>query len=72
MLISVLIISIILLGLAFAGFAVKILFKKNGEFKKSCSSADPLTGERFGCSCGSADGGATCKNSQQSAVNSQQ
>jgi hypothetical protein len=72
MLINVLIISIILLGLAFAGFAVKILFKKNGEFKKSCSSVDPLTGERFGCSCGSPDGEATCKNSQQSAVNSQQ
>jgi hypothetical protein len=62
MLLNVLIISIVLIGLAFAGFAVKILFQKNGEFKKSCSSIDPETGQAYGCSCGSAVEGEGCEN----------
>jgi len=62
MLFNVLIISIIFIGLAFAGFAIKILLTKNGEFKKSCSSIDPSTGEPYGCSCGNADAGADCRN----------
>ncbi len=62
MILKVLLISIIFIGLAFAGFAIKILLKKNGEFKKSCSSIDPATGERYGCSCGNADGGKECRN----------
>jgi hypothetical protein len=64
MLLNVLIISIILIGLAFAGFAIKILLTKDGEFKKSCSSVDPATGDRYGCSCGSTDGGEDCMNKQ--------
>lgn len=71
MLFNVLIISIIFIGLAFAGFAIKILLTKNGEFKKSCSSINPETGQSYGCSCGSEDGGETCRNSQQSAVGGQ-
>ena len=70
MLLNVLLISIVLIGLAFAGFAIKILLKKNGEFKKSCSSIDPATGNAYGCSCGSADGGEECRN--KSAVGSRQ
>jgi len=62
MLLNVLIISIIFIGLAFAGFAVKILLTKNGEFKKSCSSVDPQTGEHYGCSCGNTDGREECRN----------
>jgi len=31
-----------LLGLAFAGIAVKIIFKKNGEFAGTCASKNPL------------------------------
>jgi hypothetical protein len=62
MILNVLIVSIILLGLAFAGFAVKIIFQKNGEFKKSCSSIDPETGQAYGCSCGNSDGGEACEN----------
>ncbi len=61
---KVLIIAIVLIGLAFAGFAIKMLVSKNGEFRKSCSSADPKTGERYGCSCGHGDGGASCENRQ--------
>jgi hypothetical protein len=72
MLLNVLLISIIFIGLAFAGFAIKILLTKNGEFKKSCSSVDPETGQPYGCSCGSADGGEECENSRQSVVGGRQ
>ncbi|MBP6870785.1 MAG: hypothetical protein KBC43_02145 [Bacteroidales bacterium] len=63
---NVILITILFVGLAFAGFAIKILLTKKGEFKKSCSSVDPVTGERYGCSCGSGDGGETCSNRQGS------
>ena len=36
------IISIGLLGVAFAGLAVKLIFKKNGEFAGTCASNNPL------------------------------
>ncbi|HPB25543.1 MAG TPA: hypothetical protein PLB59_05735 [Bacteroidales bacterium] len=45
--------AIILLAIAFAGFAIRVIVKKNGEFKKSCSVTDPKTGKPFGCTCGS-------------------
>ena len=44
--------SFVLLALAFAGIAVKILLKRHGEFKRHCATADPYTGERSGCICG--------------------
>jgi hypothetical protein len=72
MLFQVLLISIILVGLAFAGFAIKMFFNKNAEFKKSCASIDPATGSPYGCSCGNGDGGESCENSRQSAVDSRQ
>ena len=43
--------SIALLALAFAGIAVKILFKKNGEFAGTCASNNPLLNKE-GESCG--------------------
>jgi hypothetical protein len=53
---------ILLIGLSFAGIAIKMFFKKGGEFKKSCSTVDPQTGKPMGCSCGGGDG--SCENSQ--------
>ena len=38
---EIFIISIILLGLAFAGIAIKILVKKNGKFAGTCASQNP-------------------------------
>ena len=64
MILKILLISIVLIGLAFAGFAIKILLSKNGEFKKSCSSVDPATGKRYGCSCWDEGGGEACENRQ--------
>lgn len=48
------ILSIVLLALAFAGIAIKILVKKNGKFSGTCSSNNPLIQNEEGtCSiCG--------------------
>ena len=61
-LLKILIITVILLALAISGIAIKMFLKKGGEFKKQCSSVDPDTGERIGCSCGAGDGGESCEN----------
>jgi len=39
---ELLIITIILLGLAFAGIAIKIWGKKDGEFAGTCASQSPF------------------------------
>ena len=44
-------ISILLLALAFAGIAIKILTKKGGEFAGTCASNNPLLQEE-GATCG--------------------
>jgi len=60
---KILIITIILLALAISGIAIKMFVKKGGEFKKQCSSINPDTGERFGCTCGKQASGEVCDNS---------
>lgn len=61
MILKVLLLATVLIGLSIAGIAIKMFFKKGGEFKKSCSSIDPETGQRLGCTCGKAEG-AACDN----------
>ena len=47
------IIPIILLILSVAGIAIKILFKKNGEFAGTCSSNNPFLKKEEPCQfCG--------------------
>ncbi len=48
---KVLLLSIGLLALGFAGIAVKILLKKNGKFAGTCASNNPLLNEE-GAACG--------------------
>lgn len=48
---ELILISIGLLGLAFAGIAVKILLKKDGKFAGTCASNNPLLNED-GAPCG--------------------
>jgi len=48
---DVFIIAVILLGLGFAGIAIKIWAKKGGEFAGTCASNNPLLQEE-GASCG--------------------
>jgi hypothetical protein len=48
------IVAIVLIGIAIAGIAIKMLFKPNETFKKVCGSQfDPKTGKPMACSCGS-------------------
>ncbi|MCK9162962.1 MAG: hypothetical protein WCR29_05510 [Bacteroidales bacterium] len=49
--ITVFIITFALLLISFAFIGIKMFVKKGGEFKKQCSTVDPLTGERHGCTC---------------------
>ena len=55
MVLKIFLITVVFLALAFAGFAIKMFLKKDGEFKKQCSSVNPKTGERYGCVCGGED-----------------
>ena len=47
----IIVLSIILVALAVAGIAIKLLVKKNGEFGGTCSSNNPLLKNENG-SCG--------------------
>ncbi len=59
MYIKLILLTIVIVGIAFAGFAIKMFVKKNGEFKKQCSSMD-AHGNRVGCACGGGEG--SCEN----------
>ncbi|MDQ3191630.1 MAG: membrane or secreted protein [Bacteroidota bacterium] len=48
---QLIIIAIVLLALAFAGIAIKILVKKDGKFSGTCSSNNPML-QKEGASCG--------------------
>lgn len=43
--------AIVFLAIAFAGIAIKILIKKDGQFAGTCASNNPLLQEQ-GASCG--------------------
>ncbi len=62
--IQLILISVLLVGLAIAGIAIKMFLKKDGEFKKSCGSVDPATGRRIECTCGKPADDA-CDNQKQ-------
>jgi hypothetical protein len=47
---KLILLSVGLLAIAFAGIAVKILFKKNGQFAGTCAGNNPLLREE-GVSC---------------------
>ncbi|MGY8954010.1 MAG: membrane or secreted protein [Flavobacteriales bacterium] len=48
---KIILLSILLMGLAFAGIAIKILLKKDGEFAGTCASNSPFLNEE-GKPCG--------------------
>ena len=57
---KLLILSIILIGLAFAGIAIKIWTKKDGEFDGTCAGSNIKMKEKgIVCGCGNEDG---CQN----------
>lgn len=57
---KILLITTVILGIAFAAMAIRMFFVKGGEFKKQCHNAD-ANGE--GCIC--KKNGETCKRKQQ-------
>ena len=48
---ALVLISIVLLGLAVAGIAIKLLVKKDGKFSGTCSGNNPLL-QNEGGACG--------------------
>ncbi|MFL2610886.1 MAG: membrane or secreted protein [Flavobacteriaceae bacterium] len=59
-------ISFILIALSFAGIAIKIIFKKNGEFSGTCASQSPfLNNQNEPCSlCGKIPSEDNCDSKQ--------
>lgn len=58
--------TLALLGLGFAGIAIKILLKKDGEFSGTCASNSPfLNEEGEACSFCGAMPDEQCKNDDQ-------
>ena len=39
---EIFLISVLLIGVAFSGIAIKLIFKKNGEFSGTCASRSPF------------------------------
>ena len=65
MFLKILIITVIFIGIAFSAIAIKMFVKKDGEFKKQCSTVDPATGKKIGCTCGGAEKGNICHNKSE-------
>lgn len=62
MIIKTILLAVLFIGIAFAGIAIKMFFKKGYEFRKSCGSIDPATGNKIGCTCGSdGESKGTCR-----------
>ena len=65
---KLLLLTIGLLGIAFAGIAVKLLFKKEGKFAGTCASNSPfLNTEGESCSLCGAKPEEQCKNKEETA-----
>ena len=67
---KIILLSIVLLGLAFAGIAIKILLKKDGKFAGTCSSNNPML-QKEGAVCGicGAAPEEQCKQSDEKVLN---
>lgn len=54
---KLLLLSVVLVGAAFAGIAIKILLKKNGEFDGTCAGKNiRMKQNGIVCGCGKQDG----------------
>ncbi len=49
---TLIVVSVVVVGLAVAGIAIKMFLQKDGKFTKTCSSVELSTGEKVGCVCG--------------------
>lgn len=63
---KLILLSILLLGFCFAGIAIKLLLKKDGEFSGTCASNNPLLNkEGENCSFCGAGPDEKCKETLQ-------
>lgn len=62
MILKIMLITLVLIALAFAGIGIKMFLVKGGKFEKKCSTVDPKTGKRLGCTCGADESGSSCEN----------
>lgn len=68
---KVVLLSIALMALAFAGIAIKILVKKDGKFSGTCASNSPfLNKEGEACSFCGASPEEKCKNEEKQTAES--
>jgi len=66
---KLILLSIVIMGLCFAGIAIKILVKKNGEFSGTCASNNPLLNkEGESCSFCGAKPDEKCKKTAEKAI----
>lgn len=47
----VLVVAVAAVGLMMAGLGLKMLLKKEKEFRRPCANADPKTGRCANCTC---------------------
>ena len=64
---EIFLISVLLIGIAFSGIAIKLIFKKNGEFSGTCASQSPfLNNSDEPCGvCGKIPTNSECANDTQ-------
>ena len=64
---EIFLISVLLIGVAFSGIAIKLIFKKNGEFSGTCASQSPfLNNSDEPCGvCGKIPTNSECANDTQ-------
>lgn len=66
---EVFLVALVLLGLGFAGIAIKIWAKKDGEFSGTCASNSPFLNEEGApCSFCGATPDQKCKNPEEQAA----
>jgi hypothetical protein len=65
MILTTVLASILIVGIAFALIATRILLVKDGEFRGSCATNNPLLKNEAGeCTICGSKAGETCKNEQ--------
>lgn len=62
MTLKVILLTIVLIGLAVMGIAIKMFLQKGGQFTKTCSTVDTKTGKKIGCTCGNNGDEKSCEN----------
>ncbi|MBI9034023.1 MAG: hypothetical protein JEZ03_06110 [Bacteroidales bacterium] len=53
MILKLMLVSIVLVAIAFLAINIKMFVKKGGMFTKSCSSVETDDGKKVGCTCSS-------------------